>query len=49
MEGIAGEDLIEGHDAIRHFRVMFDQLRVMAPSPRDSTTLIPEVAAALGK
>ncbi|WP_024806385.1 helix-turn-helix transcriptional regulator [Nocardia sp. BMG51109] len=40
VEGIAGDDIVEGHNEIRRFGVMFDQLRAMALSPRDSTTLI---------
>ncbi|WP_280264580.1 helix-turn-helix domain-containing protein [Nocardia wallacei] len=44
VEGIAGDDIVEGHNEIRRFGVMFDQLRAMALSPRDSTALIAEVA-----
>ncbi|QIS21650.1 helix-turn-helix domain-containing protein [Nocardia terpenica] len=44
VEGIAGDDIVEGHNEIRRFGVMFDQLRAMALSPRDSTTLISEAA-----
>ena len=40
VEGIAGDDIVEGHNEIRRFGVMFDQLRAMALSPRDSATLI---------
>lgn len=45
VEGIAGDELIEGHPEIRRFGVIFDQLRAMALSPRDSATLIGELAA----
>jgi transcriptional regulator with XRE-family HTH domain len=44
VEGIAGDDLIEGHTEIRRFGVIFDQLRAMALSPRDSMNLINEAA-----
>jgi transcriptional regulator with XRE-family HTH domain len=47
VEGIAGDDIVEGHNEIRRFGVMFDQLRAMALSPRDSTSLIAEIAAGL--
>ncbi|MEU8900154.1 helix-turn-helix transcriptional regulator [Nocardia sp. NPDC048505] len=40
VEGIAGDELIEGHAEIRRFGVIFDQLRAMALSPRDSAELI---------
>ncbi|WP_069161824.1 helix-turn-helix domain-containing protein [Nocardia altamirensis] len=48
VEGIAGDELIEGHPEIRRFGVIFDQLRAMALSPRDSAELITEAAARLG-
>ncbi|RJO74817.1 helix-turn-helix domain-containing protein [Nocardia panacis] len=48
VEGIAGDELIEGHPEIRRFGVIFDQLRAMALSPRDSTAMIAEAALALG-
>ena len=38
VEGIAGDELIEGHTEIRRFGVIFDQLRAMALSRRDSAT-----------
>jgi transcriptional regulator with XRE-family HTH domain len=44
VEGIAGDDIVEGHNEIRRFGVMFDQLRAMALSPRDSAALIAEAA-----
>jgi len=44
VEGIAGDDIVEGHNEIRRFGVMFDQLRAMALSPRDSAALIADVA-----
>lgn len=44
VEGIAGDDIVEGHNEIRRFGVMFDQLRAMALSPRDSAVLIAEAA-----
>ncbi|WP_225732064.1 MULTISPECIES: helix-turn-helix transcriptional regulator [unclassified Nocardia] len=47
VEGIAGDELIEGHPEIRRFGVMFDQLRAMALSPRDSMELITEAAKGL--
>ncbi|MBY8859691.1 helix-turn-helix transcriptional regulator [Nocardia sp. CA2R105] len=47
VEGIAGDDIVEGHNEIRRFGVMFDQLRAMALSPRDSATLVAEAAARL--
>lgn len=46
VEGISGDALIEGHTEIRRFGVMFDQLRAMALSPRDSAVLIADAAAA---
>ncbi|MBF6158652.1 helix-turn-helix domain-containing protein [Nocardia cyriacigeorgica] len=47
VEGIAGDALIEGHNEIRRFGVIFDQLRAMALSPRDSAALISDAASAL--
>ncbi|WP_067888880.1 helix-turn-helix domain-containing protein [Nocardia vaccinii] len=47
VEGIAGDDIVEGHNEIRRFGVMFDQLRAMALSPRDSAALVAEAAARL--
>jgi transcriptional regulator with XRE-family HTH domain len=44
VEGIAGDNIVEGHNEIRRFGIMFDQLRAMALSPRDSSMLITEVA-----
>ncbi|MFC9896136.1 helix-turn-helix transcriptional regulator [Nocardia sp. NPDC127579] len=44
VEGIAGDELIEGHAEIRRFGVIFDQLRAMALSPRDSSVLIRQIA-----
>jgi transcriptional regulator with XRE-family HTH domain len=44
VEGIAGDELIEGHTEIRRFGVIFDQLRAMALSPRDSMNLINKAA-----
>ncbi|GAA5056391.1 helix-turn-helix domain-containing protein [Nocardia callitridis] len=47
IEGIAGDELIEGHGEIRRFGVMFDQLRAMALSPRDSANMIEAAARKL--
>ncbi|MCX4094203.1 helix-turn-helix domain-containing protein [Nocardia sp. alder85J] len=47
IEGAAGDDIVEGRDGVRRFGVMFDQLRAMALSPRDSITLITEAAESL--
>lgn len=47
VEGIAGDDIVEGHNEIRRFGVMFDQLRAMALSPRDSAALIADAASKL--
>ncbi|MBO0854603.1 MAG: helix-turn-helix domain-containing protein [Nocardia sp.] len=47
VEGIAGDDIIEGHNEIRRFGVMFDQLRAMALSPRDSMEMIAATAKEL--
>lgn len=44
VEGIAGDQLIEGHPQIRRFGIIFDQLRAMALSPRDSMALIDEAS-----
>ncbi len=44
VEGIAGDDIVEGHNEIRRFGVMFDQLRAMALSPRDSAEMITAIA-----
>ncbi|MFI6999476.1 helix-turn-helix domain-containing protein [Nocardia sp. NPDC050175] len=49
VEGIAGDELIEGHPEIRRFGVIFDQLRAMALSPRDSAEMIIEAAARMGR
>lgn len=48
VEGISGDALIEGHNEIRRFGVIFDQLRAMALSPRDSATMITEAADRMG-
>ncbi|WP_405139086.1 helix-turn-helix domain-containing protein [Nocardia sp. NBC_01388] len=40
VEGIASDELIEGHPEVRRYGVMFDQLRAMALSPRDSIDMI---------
>ncbi|WP_459547227.1 helix-turn-helix domain-containing protein [Nocardia sp. X0981] len=48
VEGISGDALIEGHTEIRRFGVMFDQLRAMALSPRDSAEVITAAAESLG-
>lgn len=45
VEGIAGDTLVEGHNEVRRFGVIFDQLRAMALSPRDSVALIEEIVA----
>lgn len=47
VESIAGNLIVEGHNEIRRFGVMFDQLRAMALSPRDSEALIAEIASQL--
>ncbi|WP_043740282.1 helix-turn-helix domain-containing protein [Nocardia carnea] len=47
VERISGDELIEGHSEIRRFGVMFDQLRAMALSPRDSAVLIAEAAESM--
>ncbi|MCP2287533.1 helix-turn-helix domain-containing protein [Nocardia amikacinitolerans] len=47
VEGIAGDTLVEGHNEVRRFGVIFDQLRAMALSPRDSVALIEEIAAGM--
>ncbi|MFE9575978.1 helix-turn-helix domain-containing protein [Nocardia sp. NPDC006044] len=49
VEGIAGDELIEGHPEIRRFGVIFDQLRAMALSPRDSAEMIMDAAARMGR
>ncbi|MEV6554844.1 helix-turn-helix transcriptional regulator [Nocardia sp. NPDC051756] len=49
VEGIAGDELIEGHPEIRRFGVIFDQLRAMALSPRDSAEMIMDTAARMGR
>ncbi|WP_433656769.1 helix-turn-helix domain-containing protein [Nocardia sp. CA-128927] len=49
VEGIAGDELIEGHPEIRRFGVIFDQLRAMALSPRDSAEMIMETAARMSR
>ncbi|WP_297608715.1 helix-turn-helix domain-containing protein [Nocardia sp.] len=40
VEGQASDELIEGHPEVRRYGVMFDQLRAMALSPRDSINMI---------
>ncbi|MEV0683628.1 helix-turn-helix transcriptional regulator [Nocardia sp. NPDC050378] len=40
VESMSVHDLVEGHSEIRRFGVIFDQLRAMALSPRDSAALI---------
>ncbi|WP_431956511.1 helix-turn-helix domain-containing protein [Nocardia lijiangensis] len=47
VEGIAGDTLLERHLEVRRFGVIFDQLRAMALSPRDSVALIEEIAAGM--
>ncbi|MBL1079031.1 helix-turn-helix domain-containing protein [Nocardia sp. 2] len=48
VEGIASDELIEGHPEVRRYGVMFDQLRAMALSPRDSITMIAQTMDKLG-
>ncbi|MGO4647567.1 helix-turn-helix domain-containing protein [Nocardia sp. 2YAB30] len=48
VEGIARDELIEGHNEIRRFGVIFDQLRAMALSPRDSAAMIIDAATRMG-
>ncbi|WP_282785555.1 MULTISPECIES: helix-turn-helix transcriptional regulator [unclassified Nocardia] len=43
VEGIASDEIIEGHVEVRRYGVMFDQLRAMALSPRNSEELIEKV------
>lgn len=47
VEGIAGDELVEGHAEVRRFGVIFDQLRAMALSPRDSVALIESAAESM--
>ncbi|MFB7717227.1 MULTISPECIES: helix-turn-helix domain-containing protein [unclassified Nocardia] len=49
VEGIASDELIEGHPEVRRYGVMFDQLRAMALSPRDSTNMIEQAIEDMGK
>ncbi|MEU0544205.1 helix-turn-helix transcriptional regulator [Nocardia sp. NPDC005978] len=49
VEGIASDELIEGHPEVRRYGVMFDQLRAMALSPRDSIAMIEESRDELGR
>ncbi|WP_067548766.1 helix-turn-helix domain-containing protein [Nocardia crassostreae] len=48
VEGIASDELIEGHPEVRRYGVMFDQLRAMALSPRDSMAMISQAIVDLG-
>ncbi|WP_306362421.1 helix-turn-helix transcriptional regulator [Nocardia sp. CC227C] len=43
VEGIASDEIIEGHTEVRRYGVMFDQLRAMALSPRNSEEVINQV------
>ncbi|MBF6132696.1 helix-turn-helix domain-containing protein [Nocardia otitidiscaviarum] len=43
VEGIASDEIIEGHSEVRRYGVMFDQLRAMALSPRNSEEVINQV------
>ncbi|WP_067854087.1 helix-turn-helix domain-containing protein [Nocardia shimofusensis] len=47
VEGIAGDELVEGHAEVRRFGIIFDQLRAMALSPRDSIALIESAAESM--
>ncbi|WP_040797418.1 helix-turn-helix domain-containing protein [Nocardia higoensis] len=47
VEGIAGDELVEGHAEVRRFGIIFDQLRAMALSPRDSIALIEAAAESM--
>ncbi|MBF6354668.1 helix-turn-helix domain-containing protein [Nocardia higoensis] len=47
VEGIAGDELVEGHAEVRRFGIIFDQLRAMALSPRDSIAVIESAAASM--
>lgn len=47
VEGLAVDALIEGHPEVRRFGVIFDQLRAMALSPRDSAAMIAAAAERL--
>lgn len=49
VEGIASDELIEGHPEVRRYGVMFDQLRAMALSPRDSITMIEQAIEEMGR
>ncbi|MFF2551738.1 helix-turn-helix domain-containing protein [Nocardia sp. NPDC058058] len=49
VEGIASDELIEGHPEVRRYGVMFDQLRAMALSPRDSTNMIEQAIEDMAK
>lgn len=49
VEGIANDELIEGHPEVRRYGVMFDQLRAMALSPRDSLEMIDATMIELDK
>ncbi|MEV6768185.1 helix-turn-helix transcriptional regulator [Nocardia sp. NPDC051030] len=48
VEGIASDELIEGHPEVRRYGVMFDQLRAMALSPRDSISMMAQTMSDLG-
>ncbi|NNH72850.1 helix-turn-helix domain-containing protein [Nocardia uniformis] len=47
VEGIASDEIIEGHNEIRRYGVMFDQLRAVALSPRNSEEMILQTIAEL--
>ncbi|APE38596.1 transcriptional regulator [Nocardia mangyaensis] len=49
VESLAIDTLVEGHSEIRRFGVIFDQLRAMALSPRDSAVLLAEARASIAQ
>ncbi|MBW0272210.1 DNA-binding protein [Nocardia sp. MH4] len=49
VESLAIDTLVEGHSEIRRFGVIFDQLRAMALSPRDSALLLADARAAIAQ
>ncbi|MGS2805545.1 helix-turn-helix domain-containing protein [Nocardia sp. MW-W600-9] len=49
VESLAIDTLVEGHSEIRRFGVIFDQLRAMALSPRDSALLLADARATIAQ
>jgi hypothetical protein len=44
IEGMAGQELLEGEAVVRRYGLLFDHLRAMALSPRQTESLLKQAA-----